>query len=71
MVDKPELGDEGYWLAVEADKIRLEAARPAGILYGVQTLLQMLPKEVRSSEVQPDANWTIPCAQITDKPRFE
>lgn len=71
MVDKPELGDEGYWLAVEADKIRLEAARPAGIFYGVQTLLQMLPKEVRSSEVQSDANWTIPCAQITDKPRFE
>ena len=71
LVDDSELGDEGYRLAVEINKIRLEAARPAGIFYGVQTLLQMLPKEVRSSEVQPDANWTIPCAQITDKPRFE
>lgn len=71
LVDEPELGDEGYRLAVETDKIRLEATQPAGIFYGVQTLLQMLPKEIRSSEVQPDVNWTIPCAQITDKPRFE
>src|SRR5512138_2080380 len=36
------LGDEGYELSVTADGIRISASRPAGLFYGIQTLLQMI-----------------------------
>ena len=39
-------GPEAYSLRVDADGVRIEASAPAGIFYGVQTLLQMLPPAV-------------------------
>lgn len=36
-------GDEGYRLTVTADGVLLSAARPDGLLRGVQTLRQLLP----------------------------
>lgn len=38
-----ELGDEGYVLSVEEDGISVKANKPAGIFYGIQTLLQLIP----------------------------
>src|SRR5215210_8134153 len=35
-------GDEGYDLSIAADGIRIAAAQPAGLFYGVQTLRQLL-----------------------------
>ena len=71
LVDDVSLGDEGYHLNVKSDNILLTANKPAGIFYGVQTLLQMLPAEIKSLEKQPeDKKWTIPCVDITDKPQF-
>ena len=42
---RDKLGPEGYRLTVSAHKIRIEAAKAAGLFYGVQTLLQLLPPE--------------------------
>lgn len=71
LADDASLGAEGYRLQVEPSGVRLTAQTPAGIFYGVQTLLQMLPPEIKGKEVQPqEKKWTIACADITDTPRF-
>lgn len=71
LVDDASLGDEGYHLKVKHGDILLSANKPAGIFYGVQTLLQMLPAQIKSKTAQPkDMKWTIPCVEITDKPQF-
>lgn len=70
LINNPDLGNEGYHLKVEKRQITIEANQPAGIFYGVQTLLQMLPKEIRSQQIQHDVEWTIAGADITDKPQF-
>lgn len=71
LTDDTALGDEGYHLKVKHGDIVLTANKPAGIFYGVQTLLQMLPAEIKSITEQPtNKKWTIPCVDITDKPQF-
>lgn len=70
LINNPDLGNEGYHLKAEKRQITIEANQPAGIFYGVQTLLQMLPKEIRSQQVQHDVEWAIAGADITDKPQF-
>jgi hexosaminidase len=38
--------DEGYRLKVSATGVSLSARTPSGIFYGIQTLLQLFPKEI-------------------------
>ena len=70
LTEDAALGAEGYRLQVKHGNIDITAHQPAGIFYGVQTLLQMLPPEIKSSREQKGTDWTIPCADITDKPQF-
>lgn len=71
LITDPNLGEEGYHLEVNPDRIRLSAQTPVGIFYGVQTLLQLLPPAIKSREVQPgNTRWPVPVADITDSPRF-
>jgi len=42
----PQLGDEGYSLDASADGVVIGANTPAGLYYGAQTLLQLLPAEI-------------------------
>ncbi|NQU52646.1 MAG: beta-N-acetylhexosaminidase, partial [Bacteroidetes bacterium] len=64
------LGDEGYKLEVTPNNISITANQANGIFYGVQTLMQMLPPQIKSNSLQTDVKWNIPCAEIVDKPRF-
>lgn len=63
------LGREGYVLAIAPDRIVARSTAPAGLFYAVQTLRQMLPHESLLPTKQTN-DWLIPCARITDKPRF-
>ncbi|MDO6433324.1 family 20 glycosylhydrolase [Flavitalea sp. BT771] len=64
------LGDEGYDLSVAATGITIKANKPAGLFYGVQTLLQLLPKEIESRTVVKGVAWQVPFVTIRDYPRF-
>ena len=64
------LGNEGYRLAVTTEDISIFAPKPAGLFYGLQTLLQLMPKEIESKQVVQNISWTVPAVQITDMPRF-
>ncbi|MEA3479014.1 MAG: family 20 glycosylhydrolase [Bacteroidota bacterium] len=63
-------GDEGYKLEVQANSVIIHAFKPAGLFYGVQSLLQLLPPEIESKELVPDMDLSIPTASIRDIPRF-
>jgi hexosaminidase len=65
-----EIGSEGYLLNVYPDSISIFANAPAGLFYGVQTFLQLLPKEIESKNIQSGISWSVPCVQIKDYPRF-
>jgi hexosaminidase len=64
------LGEEGYKLSVSPNAVILSANKPAGLFYGVQTILQLLPKEIESKTVVKNISWKIPSVEITDYPRF-
>ena len=67
----PQLGDEGYILDVSAKQILIRARRPAGLFYGTQTLLQLLPASIYNKTEVQNTVWKIPCIKITDYPRFK
>ena len=65
------LGAEGYELAVSSNAVIVRALTPAGLFYGVHTLLQLLPPEIFSPVALNNIDWQIPCVKITDAPRFQ
>jgi hexosaminidase len=64
------IGDEGYVLRVTDRRILIQAKKPAGLFYGIQTLLQLLPEQVFSKTKVEGVEWKVPCVRITDYPRF-
>lgn len=69
IVNDNSIPKEGYRLQVSASGISLKATNPAGIFYGVQTLLQLFPKEIENKTATA-GNWKIPFVTIEDHPRF-
>lgn len=66
-----DIPKEGYRLKVTTTGISLTASEPAGIFYGVQTLLQLFPKQIESPAIQKPVNeWILPVVTIEDYPRF-
>ncbi|MEI6060705.1 MAG: family 20 glycosylhydrolase [Bacteroidota bacterium] len=63
------LGREGYALVSSAKGVVISANQAAGLFYGIQTLLQLFPKEIESKEVV-KMKWIVPAVKITDYPRF-
>ena len=64
-----QLGNEGYVLEATTKGVVITANQAGGLFYGMQTLVQLLPKEIESKKVA-TANWAIPSVKITDYPRF-
>jgi len=68
--DRADLGPEGYVLSVTPAAVAIESYGPAGIFYGVQTLLQLLPPEAFGSIRSAQRPLILPCVRIEDKPRL-
>ena len=64
------LGKEGYELTVSPGAVILKANEPAGLFYGIQSLLQLLPPEIESKSIRKGISWKAPAVHITDYPRF-
>ncbi len=64
------LHDEGYTLKVTPSIVTIAANQPAGLFYGLQSLLQLLPPSIASVSEVRNVKWTMPCVDIKDVPRF-
>ena len=64
-----QIGNEGYILEATTKGVIITANQVGGLFYGMQTLVQLLPKEIESKTVA-TANWVIPSVKIMDFPRF-
>lgn len=64
----PELGEEGYLLEVRSNGIHLSANTEKGLFYAYQTLVQLLPADVRRTRY---SSISLPECTILDYPRFE
>ncbi len=64
-----KLGNEGYTLVSTSKGIVITANQLSGLFYGMQSLLQLLPKEIESKQVI-KTKWIVPAVEITDYPRF-
>ncbi|WP_071134208.1 family 20 glycosylhydrolase [Millionella massiliensis] len=71
VVDSNIANKEGYTLTSTPQGVTIAAATPAGAYYGAQTLLQLLPAEIESSQKIKNIEWTIPAVAIQDQPRFQ
>ena len=66
----PEMSDEEYTISVRDKEVSVKASSLKGVIYAVETFKQMLPVEVYTGVPAPDADWSLPCVEIQDKPRF-
>jgi len=64
-----KLGKEGYTLVSNSKGIIITANQSAGLFYGMQTLLQLFPKEIENNAVV-KIKWSVPAVKIIDYPRF-
>ncbi|MCH5717299.1 beta-N-acetylhexosaminidase [Niabella hibiscisoli] len=70
LVPGNQLGGEGYTLSVNSTKILIKANKPAGLFYGVQSLLQLLPPAIESKQPVENVKWEIPVVEIKDQPKL-
>ena len=62
---------EGYFLKVQPNRITIEASTGAGLFYGMQSLIQLLPPEVYAGKNDSlNKKFNVPCLEIKDQPRF-
>jgi hexosaminidase len=61
---------DGYHLTVTTRNVVIHANEAAGIFYGVQTLLQLMPAAIESKIPVQNILWDIPVVEINDYPRF-
>ena len=66
------ISTEGYILQITPTQICIEASRPAGFFYALQTLQQLLPtRSVMAGVINDTATtYTLPVVKIEDSPRF-
>lgn len=67
------LAPEGYKLNIREKQIIVEASRPAGFFYALQSLQQLLAsRSVMAGVSAPDSvkSWSVPVVDIEDTPRF-
>jgi hexosaminidase len=67
-----ELAPEAYHLAIQPHAIVIRAGDASGAAYAAQTIRQLLPDESwRASSLPGTRDWSLPCAEIDDKPALK
>ena len=62
---------EGYTMNVNANGVEIKASSKVGFFYAIQTLKQLLPRDLFGNTLNSEAAWEIPFVSITDQPQFE
>ena len=65
------LPSEGYTLSVNENGIQIKASTKTGFFYAIQTLKQLLPRDIFGEKLSSEAKWEIPFVTIADQPQFE
>lgn len=65
-----DMAEEAYRLEVGEKGVLIEASTPAGIFYGIQTLLQMMPAAVYGGDSPELARWELDAVTVEDSPRY-
>lgn len=68
-ISNNQLGKEGYELAITKENIHLAANTAEGIFRGIQTIRQLLPASIESSEPQ-KGPWKVATGTILDYPSY-
>jgi hexosaminidase len=63
-IDTTISNNEGYKLHIDNKTVQITGKTPAGVFYGIQSLMQLVPQRL-------NGNYLIPAVQISDEPRFE
>lgn len=63
--------EDNYELLVESNLVTITASASQGYFYALQTLFQLLPPEIYSTELVTGLKLPMPCVSIKDKPRYE
>jgi hexosaminidase len=70
-IDKKMKNPEGYLLFIYTDGVEVFGGSAAGVYYGLQTLMQMLPPEIESDTIVHRKDWSLPISVVEDYPRFK
>ncbi len=65
-----EIAKEAYQLKVTSENVILEANSKLGFVYGLETIRQLLPKEIESGSKVSNIDWYIPNVEISDAPQY-
>lgn len=65
-----DLNDEGYTLKSDDNGVKIVGKTAQGLFYGMQSLMQLLPAEIQSTDVVDSVYWNIPAVEIKDQPVF-
>ncbi|TKG92882.1 hypothetical protein EYV94_18080 [Puteibacter caeruleilacunae] len=65
-----QLATEQYKLTIDNKKVNIQGGSPAGVFYGIQTLLQLLPTDVYG-EGTVASDYALPPVIVDDSPRFD
>ena len=69
-IDKRKSDAEAYTFLIYTDAGEVLGGSAAGVYYGLQTLMQMLPPEIECDTVVNGQDWSLPIAVVDDYPRF-
>ncbi|GAA5230046.1 beta-N-acetylhexosaminidase [Arthrobacter cryoconiti] len=66
----PGLGESEYSVSISPNTVEILGGDAAGVFYGCQTFLQLLPAAIFRSAPVANVQWSAPACHIADKPRF-
>ena len=71
LIEDKTIKAEGYSLKVEDDRITIKASNGAGFFYGLETLKQLMPRDIYGKKKAANAAWEVPFLSIADQPLLE